>query len=444
MFPSPSNVGRLSKVLLVALLLGCFQSVSNAQPPSPTLDDLMKYGDPQMAQNAERLGRGLARRTWSYRGDDGKMRNFEAAYGETDVTRGKTWVAFSNRIRIELDRLSPKDQKWITSIKRYQQIVERDARELQKQAEIAAEQQRQQEIARQEAMRAEEMRQDPPVTVADVMVALNATVVVDGQPRSIKVKRGETVVVLDARDREVICEIGGHPATLPRKAVTLREVRSSQLPGVGGLVQSAKPAIGGSGLAGGISLPDDPRFPGIPGGRPPQASWPKKLDVDYDFVRVAGGVQIILNDVFAGGVGDSMGLRPGDVILRANDVDLRSDNHFREVVLSSTAPTFLVGDQTGRRRVVRFAPQANNSPRLFEGVRGGLNPRGEFEVRFVDPPDPITRQLRLGRGDVILAVNGQTVRSVDDIRAIAKNAGGGLTFLLLPAGEAQPVRVPIE
>jgi membrane-associated protease RseP (regulator of RpoE activity) len=174
-----------------------------------------------------------------------------------------------------------------------------------------------------------------------------------------------------------------------------------------------------------------------------QLPWPRRLDVDYDILHLTGSVHIILNDVFAGGVGESMGLRRGDVIVRANDRDLRSDNHFREVVLSQTPPTFLVANpQTGQRRMVRFAP--NVPVGIFDGVSGDINPRGEFEVGFITRDDPVTSRLQLRRGDLILAVNDQRIRSVNDIQSIAANSPGPLVFIILRIGHGQPQRIIVQ
>jgi hypothetical protein len=404
----------------------------------PTLDDIIQAGDSSMILNAERLQRGLGRRTWTYVGDDGRSRTFEAAFQSTDSVRGKRWVEFTNRIRIEQDRLSARDQKWISDIEDYQRRVERDAKELRRQMSIAIEQERQDAIARGEAAEAEQRRRDPPVTVADVLVNVNGIVVVDGRPRDVLVKRGEILIVLDVQGEAVLCEIGGHQGQVPRQSVNLREIRRSELPMsapqvnpmLDDTVQSLKPAIEEPGRPFGGSIQS-------------QVRWPRRLDVDYDILRTNNGVQIVLNDVFIGGVGASMGLRRGDVILRANDVDLRSDNHFREVILSQSAPTFLVGDPfTGQRRVVRYAPPATIA--IFDGVTGDVNLRGEFEISFITRHDPVTTRLQLQRGDVILAVNDQRVRSVSDIRSVAANSTGTLAFIMLRSGQGQPIRIVFQ
>lgn len=405
---------------------------------SSTLGEIIQAGDPSMALNAERLQRGLGRRTWTYVGDDGQSRTFEAGFQSADSVRGKRWVEFTNRIRIEQDRLSARDQKWVSDIEDYQRRVERDLQELKQRLSLELELERRDAIAREEAAEAEQRRRDPPIMVADVLVNVNGIVVVNGQPRDVLVKRGEMLVVLDVQGDTVLCEIGGHQGQVPRQSVNLREIRQSELPTVapqlnpmsGDTVQSLRPAIGQPGPSFGSSLQSP-----VP--------WPRKLDVDYDIVHTAHGVQIVLNDVFAGGVGASMGLRPGDVILRANDVDLRSDNHFREVILSPSAPTFLVGDPRSRqRRIVRFAPPATVA--IFDGVTGDINSRGEFEISFITRHDPVSTRLQLKRGDVILAVNEQRVRSVSEIRSVAANSTGVLEFIMLRGGHGQPIRIVVQ
>lgn len=198
------NFAKCHAIALVCFLIAFWSGGAVAQSsfdeshiPLPTVDEIIQAGDSSMVRNAERLQRGLARRIWTYVDDDGKSRTFEGAFQSTYSTRGKVWGAFTNRIRIEIERLSAKDQKWIEAVEDYQLHVERDAKTLQRQMIIAREQERKQAIAREQAATEEDRRRDPPITVADVLANVNAAVILDGQPRDLLVKRGEVVVVLD-------------------------------------------------------------------------------------------------------------------------------------------------------------------------------------------------------------------------------------------------------
>lgn len=131
-----------------------------------------------------------------------------------------------------------------------------------------------------------------------------------------------------------------------------------------------------------------------------------------------------------------MGLRAGDTIVGVNDKELTSQDQFRQAIYARQAPRFLVRDQFGQRRIVRYT--APTQVRLFEGVVGRLNLNDEFEVRYVDPHDAVTRQLNLKRGDVILTVNRREVRSAADVARIARSSDGKLVFLILRAGTDVP------
>ncbi|MEM8669200.1 MAG: PDZ domain-containing protein [Planctomycetota bacterium] len=167
-----------------------------------------------------------------------------------------------------------------------------------------------------------------------------------------------------------------------------------------------------------------------------ESSWPGRLHVSVDFLRHRDVVRVLLKDVMPGGVADSMGLRPGDLIVGVNYRLIRSESEFRRLVLGQVAPVFHVRSPNGHVRVVKYTPVVPVV--YFAGVNGHLDERQEFIVDYIAPHDELTIHLGLRRGDKILAAGGQPIHGIAQLMSIVKPNQGKMAIVLLRYGQIEP------
>ena len=161
--------------------------------------------------------------------------------------------------------------------------------------------------------------------------------------------------------------------------------------------------------------------------------WERRLDADWTAVIHNGGLAFQITSVIGGGVGESMGLKVGDKIIKVNDNSIRSENELKTHVRSVSPPTFVVVDTAGRQRRLTFG--ATRKSVTVSGING-RPVNGEFTISFTSGNDPVLRQLRLQRNDKVLAVNGSAVQSLSDInKALLRNKGGRSEWIVLRQGQ---------
>lgn len=244
----------------------------------------MNSPDPDIAKRARSLQKGLRDRIWTYTGKDGKVRSHKAGFKRAFTNNGRLIVQFNSTAKLPVSYLSEKDQKWVQAVLRIQAQVEQDGL---RHVELV----RQIEEARKAAELEELDRRDPLVRIATLLVDARAEVSVDGEPRSMQVKRGEQFVVLDIQGGLVVISVGGQRGDISSRDASITEVRSSR-------------------------LPDRPRHQvrRVPANEPPVEVWPKRLDVDFDFEDGGNVIRIVLKEVFRGGVGYRMGSLDCDAV----------------------------------------------------------------------------------------------------------------------------------
>jgi serine protease Do len=163
------------------------------------------------------------------------------------------------------------------------------------------------------------------------------------------------------------------------------------------------------------------------------------LGLDFD----AG---VILADVTPGGPAEKAGLEPGDIVLTLDGKPMENGRQFRINVYArgvgeQVALEIRRGDRT-RTVKVSVVERANDTGELeaLIGSQQAIRPLGVVMldlnstvaamlpsvrrekgavVARVTPETPFSQQGRLQPGDVIYALNGQVVRSAEDLKAFA-------------------------
>jgi serine protease Do len=148
------------------------------------------------------------------------------------------------------------------------------------------------------------------------------------------------------------------------------------------------------------------------------------------------------------------GIQPGDVLLGVNGKTVERSSELPPLVAAvkpGTQATFEVWRDGGKRNVqVRVgelrAEQVASAPR--EGAkpdnagRLGLALRPSEEGLVVENVTGPSARAGIRPGDVVTAVNGKPVKSVEDLRAVAEKAKGTVA-LLVRRGESS-IFVPVE
>jgi serine protease Do len=167
---------------------------------------------------------------------------------------------------------------------------------------------------------------------------------------------------------------------------------------------------------------------------------------------------VILADVTPGGPAEKAGLEPGDIVLTLDGKPMENGRQFRiNVYTRGVGEQVMLETRRGERTrtvTVPVVERANDTGEL-EGLLGAqqairplgvvlldLNPtvaallpsvrrqKGAVVAR-VTPETPFSQQGRLQPGDVIYALNGQAVRSADDVKIFATQLKPGAAAVLL-------------
>jgi serine protease Do len=169
----------------------------------------------------------------------------------------------------------------------------------------------------------------------------------------------------------------------------------------------------------------------------------------------------LVSAVEPGGPGDKAGIRPGDVILQVNGQDVERSNELPTLIASlKPGATATLGIWRNREAIeaqVRVAEL--NEIRARERTRGEAEEAGllGLSVRPLTAEERQAVETRGGLvvtdvfgaaalagvqpGDIVLAVNGNPVKTVAELRAGIKGAGRAVA-LLIQRGEAQ-IFIPI-
>jgi len=170
----------------------------------------------------------------------------------------------------------------------------------------------------------------------------------------------------------------------------------------------------------------------------------------------------LVSQVESGGPADKAGLKPGDVILAYNGRALSGSNELPALVANTKPGTKASVDvwRNGKKQTIALTVgelKADKTAKASES-QGGEHGKLGLAVRPLTPDE--SKQLdgvkglvvqeasgpaaRAGirQGDVITAVNGTPVKSIDDLRRAAEKAKGSVA-LLVKRGEAS-IFVPLE
>jgi serine protease Do len=168
---------------------------------------------------------------------------------------------------------------------------------------------------------------------------------------------------------------------------------------------------------------------------------------------------VILADVTPGGPAEKAGLEPGDIVLTLDGKPMENGRQFRiNVYTRGVGEQVTLEIRRGERTRIVKVPvvERSNDTGELEALLGSqqairplgvvlldLNPtvaallpsirrqKGAVVAR-VTPETPFSQQGRLQPGDVIYALNGQVVRSVEDLKAFAAQLKpGGAAVLLI-------------
>jgi serine protease Do len=157
-----------------------------------------------------------------------------------------------------------------------------------------------------------------------------------------------------------------------------------------------------------------------------------------------GGVPVVT--VAPSGPAANAGLRPGDVLVRANGRTLRNSLDWESVKLDLHVgdPVTLVvqsGGQTRERRLISSdLPTATATRVRFGGldlvtvtpaVRAQLNVRSAGGAAITKVPAELARETGLREGDVIVGINRTQVRSAEEVAAILDGMRPGSSFQLV-------------
>jgi serine protease Do len=171
----------------------------------------------------------------------------------------------------------------------------------------------------------------------------------------------------------------------------------------------------------------------------------------------------LVNSVEKGGPGDKAGLKPGDIILQANDKAIDHDYEL-PVMISQLEPDKSVTLQVWRNRKTENVSVKLGEFKDEEGETKNASNSGDESGKLGLSVRPLTPQEKrqvdtdgslvvvgssgpaetagVMAGDVILAVNGQNVSSVEQLRNAAKKSGK--TVALLIQRQGTQVFVPLQ
>lgn len=154
---------------------------------------------------------------------------------------------------------------------------------------------------------------------------------------------------------------------------------------------------------------------------------------------------VLVNKVRPSGPAHDAGLRVGDIITGVNDIDVRDPQalHFRLATIGIGVPVDLRILRDGKAQTLKLTSQRAPEvpPRQTTEITGvnplqgatvaNLSPAVAHEVNLdeeegvvvLSANSGVAARMRLKRGDIIAAINGKPVDSVDALKAALKAAG---------------------
>jgi regulator of sigma E protease len=149
----------------------------------------------------------------------------------------------------------------------------------------------------------------------------------------------------------------------------------------------------------------------------------------------------VIGTVMAGSAAEKAGLKPGDLIVRLGDHDVKTWNELDSAVMyKANRELDIVAMRNGARISARITPDAVSK---YEIGSLGIAPVMRSQLLSVDPAGPAAR-AGLQRGDVLLAVNGSRLDQAGVMDVIHTSAGKPITLKIERAGMSQDVVVVPE
>jgi hypothetical protein len=293
------------------------------------------------AKAVERAKKFLAltgKRAWTYT-DRGQTKSYEGAY-DSEVVRGnQRSVMFTSRAYVPVELLSAADQAVFAEIVQLRTSVADDWSALQ-QALV----QRQAELAEQDRRRAEEQQAAFWAQHSrrfQLLFATDVTVTSGGIARVTTLGAGEVFTLVDELPDAVVLLVGGVdqvavPKSRVREVAPILKAQVVLRPNLDG------PPPAPAGMPIGVPLV----------GGPLPAAAPPRLDCEVDSVAFPDGrQQLIVRTVPINSLGQRFGLRPGDILVRVNDIGVGTLDDYR--IASSQGG--------GGLKLDVFRPAINNS-----------------------------------------------------------------------------------
>jgi Do/DeqQ family serine protease len=173
---------------------------------------------------------------------------------------------------------------------------------------------------------------------------------------------------------------------------------------------------------------------------------------------------VLVKEIFEGGPGDRAGLRRGDVVLKINGVDVHDEQGVRYAAATARPGTQMSIEilRGAERRVVQARadppPRAPLDPRQLNGQHPldgtrvinlspavaeekGLSPFASGV--FIDAMDRRGQAARLGfqPGDIVRAVNQETVRNTADLQRMIAQPARGWVLTMERNGEVRDIQI---
>ena len=160
---------------------------------------------------------------------------------------------------------------------------------------------------------------------------------------------------------------------------------------------------------------------------------------------VRGKKGVVVSEVIAGSTAETAGIKEGDVIVKFNDTEISDNFDLRNAVglLRTGTNSTVQFYRDGKLQTVAVKIGATEDTTGLAG--GGLEKLQGAQLKTAEPgvrhgggvlvveiaPDSPAAETGLQAGDILLAVNRQPVRSLAELRAVAKRAAGDLLIKLL-------------
>lgn len=148
---------------------------------------------------------------------------------------------------------------------------------------------------------------------------------------------------------------------------------------------------------------------------------------------------VLISEVMEGDPADKAGLQPGDVILRIGDKRVKTPHDVQFAVLAydpgEEVPVEISRD--GKQKIIKVVPRRKDGQPLAEGPDGdvldatGMNLEETDDgllIESVEGGSPADA-ARMRRGDRIISVNRQDVKTIEDVRRALKDTRGGMAVV---------------